>query len=111
MLKISRKLLLVTIITSTVCLFGCSVDKKSSDSDLKEKVSVAVSIVPQETFVKEVGGDKVDIVTMIPPGKSPENFAPTPDTMEKLSNASIIIVAVSTYILFSMGTKLLKYNL
>ncbi len=89
MLKISRKLLLVTIITSTVCLFGCSVDKKSSDSDLKEKVSVAVSIVPQETFVKEVGGDKVDIVTMIPPGKSPENFAPTPDTMEKLSNASI----------------------
>lgn len=74
---------------SVIFSFGCSIREKSSNKNIEKKLSVAVSIVPQETFVKEVGGDKVDVITMIPPGKSPENFAPTPDIMEKLSSASI----------------------
>lgn len=38
----------------------CSDNKKSSNSNIKEKCSLVVSIVPQETFVKVVGGDKLD---------------------------------------------------
>ncbi|MGH4141067.1 metal ABC transporter solute-binding protein, Zn/Mn family [Clostridium sp.] len=89
MLKTSKKLLLFSIIFSAIFFSACSADKETSDNNIKEKLSVAVSIVPQETFVKAVGGDKVNIVTMIPPGKSPENFAPNPDIMESLSSASV----------------------
>lgn len=35
-------------------------------SDSSDKPTVAVSIVPQSTFVKEVAGELVDVVTMIP---------------------------------------------
>lgn len=89
MLKINKNILLFSITFSIVFFSACGVDKKTNDTNIKEKISVAVSIVPQENFVKTVGGDKVDIVTMIPPGKSPENFAPNPDIMEKLSTASV----------------------
>lgn len=54
-----------------------------------ERIIVAVSIVPQATFVEAVGGDLVDVVTMIPPGANPENYAPTPKAMEELSLASL----------------------
>ena len=54
-----------------------------------EKITVAVSIVPQETFVRAVAGDHVDVVTLIPPGYSPENYEPSPSIMKKLSDASV----------------------
>jgi zinc transport system substrate-binding protein len=89
MLKISKKLVVFLVSISVIFSSGCSIREKSNNKNIEKKLSVAVSIVPQEAFVKEVGGDKVDVITMIPPGKSPENFAPTPDIMEKLSGASI----------------------
>jgi zinc transport system substrate-binding protein len=54
-----------------------------------EKLTIAVSIVPEETFVKAVGGDLVEVVTMIPPGNSPENYAPSPRELELLSKSSV----------------------
>ncbi|WP_102399423.1 metal ABC transporter solute-binding protein, Zn/Mn family [Haloimpatiens massiliensis] len=67
---------------------GCS--KKSSSKNISlnnNKLTVAVSIVPEETFVKAVAGDLVNMVTLIPPGKSPENSEPTTETLEAFSNA------------------------
>lgn len=50
---------------------------------------IAVSVVPQETFVKKVGGDYVEVITMIPPGYSPANYAPTPKELMDFSEAKI----------------------
>lgn len=50
---------------------------------------VAVTIVPQRTFVKAVCGDLMDVVTLVPPGNSPENYEPTPDVMAQLERASL----------------------
>lgn len=36
-----------------------------------------------------VGGDQVDVITMIPKGANPENFAPDPKQMAALSEAQI----------------------
>lgn len=88
-MKNNKKLLFLFIVVSVIFLFGCSANEKNNNSNTENKINVAVSIVPQETFVRVVGGDKVDVTTMIPPGKSPENFAPTPDIMEKFSEANI----------------------
>ena len=89
MIRNNKVLFLFFIFVFIIFIPGCSVDERSSDSKLEERINVAVSIVPQETFVRAVGGDKVDVITMIPPGKSPENFAPTPDIMGKFSEANI----------------------
>jgi len=50
---------------------------------------VAVSIVPQQTFVNMVAGDDVDVLVLIPPGYSPENYAPRPKDLVALDGASL----------------------
>lgn len=52
-----------------------------------DKISVAVSILPQVEFVRNVGGDYVDIIEMVPPNSSPETYEPNPGQMKQLSRA------------------------
>jgi len=88
---------------------------KESGSDTRQKrPTAAVSIVPEKTFAEAVCGDRFDIVTMIPPGYSPENYEPVPQELEKFSTAavyfSIGVPAESTNILprLSGTTKLVS---
>lgn len=75
------------LVLSTICLFGCS--NKTQEEVTEEKPIITVSIVPEQTFVEAVCGDLVDVVTLITPGSSPENYEPTPLKMENLSNSSL----------------------
>lgn len=91
------------VITGAV---SCSTASDSS------KITVAVSVMPQKAFVEAVGGDLIDTVVMIPPGKSPENYEPSPKLMSAFSEAdiyfSIGVPAESAYILpiVSKSTKI-----
>ncbi len=58
-----------------------------SGHDLDDKTTVAVSILPQAGFVEAVGGDKVKVVVMVPPGASPHTYEVTPGQMASLANA------------------------
>lgn len=66
-------------------LFGCTAKEETTS----EKKIIAVSIVPQETFVKAVCGDLVDVVTMVPPGNNPANYEPTTQEMIKFNEAEL----------------------
>lgn len=79
--------LMLALFLTFICLTvtGCS----ESVNNEHNKITVAVSIVPQETFVKKVAGDLVNIVTLIPPGYSPTNYQPNPQLMEAFSKASL----------------------
>jgi len=87
MKKVIRNLVGTAMILSTMCLFGCSSEVK--EKAVEEKPIIAVSIVPEQTFVEAVCGDLVDIVTLVPSGSSPENYEPTAQEMEKFSDASL----------------------
>lgn len=52
-------------------------------------LNVAVSILPQKTFVKEIGGDKVNVSLMVLPGNSPHMYEPKPSQMKEIANADI----------------------
>jgi zinc transport system substrate-binding protein len=53
------------------------------------KVNVAVSIIPQQEFVKAIGGDKVTTLLMVEPGNSPHMYEPKASQMKELSKANI----------------------
>ena len=77
-----KKILCLLIV---VILFtGCG-EKEIKDKDIK----IAVSIVPQETFVKAVAGDLVSVTVLIPPGNSPANYQPSPKQMIDFNEADI----------------------
>src|SRR5690554_1206567 len=84
-LKTKNPIMCFFIIILMVTIASCS---ESTDTS-SDRIVVAVSIVPQETFVKQIAGDLIDVVTMIPPGSNPENFAPSPQQLQDFSKASI----------------------
>lgn len=98
-----RLLILLTVLL----LVGCQT--KTAD-----KLQVAVSIVPQETFVKAVAGDLVDVVVLIPPGFSPANYQPTPKEIEAFNASKVyfhIDVPAEEHILESVPSSITLIDL
>jgi len=60
-----------------------------AETGASEQVGMAVTILPQAEFVENIGGDKVSVTVMVPPGASPHTFEPTPSQMAALSKANI----------------------
>lgn len=50
---------------------------------------VAVSILPQAEFVERVGGERVEVLTLVGPGQSPHTYDPTPKEMVSLAEADV----------------------
>jgi zinc transport system substrate-binding protein len=55
----------------------------------QQKMKVVVSILPQEYFVKRVGGDFVDVDVLVGPGQSPHSFDATPRQLDGISHATL----------------------
>ncbi|MDC0933824.1 zinc ABC transporter substrate-binding protein, partial [Arcobacteraceae bacterium] len=53
------------------------------------KTNVIVSILPQQTFVEKIGGDKVEVTTMVRPGSDPHTYEPRPSQMTAITKADI----------------------
>ena len=43
-------------------------------------------------LVRAVGGDRVDVTVVVPPGAEPHTFEPTPSLMVKLSQADLYVM-------------------
>jgi zinc transport system substrate-binding protein len=67
-----------------------------------DKLIIAVSVIPEKTFVEAVCGDLVDVIALIPPGNSPENYEPSPKEMEMFYNSSLY---------FSIGVRTEEANI
>lgn len=75
MKKIIYSLLLVVI--ATAC----------AENKIKEKPIVTVTLEPQRYFAEAIAGDKLEIVSMVPQGSSPETYDPSPRQMVALNQS------------------------
>lgn len=55
----------------------------------EDKINIFVSIPPQKFLVERIGGNRVNVITMLKPGHSPETYDPSPGQMAMLSRAKI----------------------
>ncbi|MFH1925078.1 MAG: zinc ABC transporter substrate-binding protein [Chloroflexota bacterium] len=53
------------------------------------RMGVVVTVLPQAEFVEKVGGEKVGVTVMVPPGASPHTYEPTPSQMTALAKAEM----------------------
>ena len=52
-------------------------------------INTVVSILPEQTFVKAIGGDKVNVSLMVQPGNSPHTYEPKPSQMIDIAKADL----------------------
>lgn len=54
-------------------------------------MNVAVSILPQQTFVQKIGKERVHVTLMVPPGTSPHTYEPKASQMKALSKVAVYL--------------------
>lgn len=76
-------------------LAGCRADKETSRQNSSggqtDKLIVFVSVLPQADFVKQLGGDKVEVNVMMPPGANEHNYEPDSGQLKALSKADLYV--------------------
>lgn len=89
-IKAFRMLMGLALVVGLLLLIsGCQSGEKSQATSEGDKPIIAVTIVPEKTFVEAVCGDLAEVITLVPPGNSPGNYEPTPQEMEKFSQAAV----------------------
>lgn len=53
------------------------------------KPLAAVSIAPQAYFLKQIAGDRVDVLVMVPAGADPHTYEPKPRQLARLAKAAL----------------------
>ena len=55
------------------------------------KLNVAVTLQPYAKIVEEIGGDRVSVITMIPPNADPHSYEPKPQVLKSYSKADLYL--------------------
>lgn len=84
------KKFLLALVVVLLALSACARTPEQTDS---EKLTISVSILPQQWFVDRIGGDRVKTQAMVGSGDDPHTFEPTPQQMTNLA-ASRIFFAI-----------------
>lgn len=80
-----KKLLLLCLCLLLVS--GCG----STDSVDKSKLQIAASFYPMAEFAQAVGGDKVQVTTMVPAGAEPHDWEPAPKDLTRLGRSKVFV--------------------
>ena len=56
----------------------------------QRRPGIAVSILPMKYFVERISGDDFEVMVIVPPGKSPATYEPTPRQVGSLAGAKIL---------------------
>lgn len=86
MKKIS--LALASILVIPFLLLGCGSKEEVVDTN---KINVVVSINPLKEFTEIIGGDKVNVTSLVPENMEPHDFDPKPRDIEALSKSDIFV--------------------
>jgi zinc transport system substrate-binding protein len=81
--ELSRRLFVLTAIAAVTLLGGCGGKKASG------KPRVAVSIFPLYDVTRRIAGDRLDVVLVLPPGRSEHGYDPTPKEVARFEGARL----------------------
>lgn len=80
-----RKILLFSLILM-LALTACATP---AAKDEPEKLTISVSILPQQWFVDQIGGDRVRTQAMVGSGDDPHTYEPSPQQMTNLADSDL----------------------
>jgi ABC-type Zn uptake system ZnuABC Zn-binding protein ZnuA len=89
LLAIAKGITAVWLSLASLGLTACAGGANPS-SARDEKLLVAASIAPLADFARQVGGDHVGVITLVPPGASPHTFEPTPSQVAQMARARVL---------------------
>ena len=87
----SKKLAIVLFsLLMVFSLSGCS-GSGNKPTEAAAKIRVAATIFPVADIISNIGGDKVEVTTLLPAGSSPHTFEATPEQLKQISNTRLFV--------------------
>ena len=86
-----KKIYILLIIT--LFLFSCSGKKSEIKQDKNEKIQIVTTIGMIADAVKNIGGDLVNVTTLMGPGIDPHLYKASAGDVRRMSSANIIFYA------------------
>jgi ABC-type Zn uptake system ZnuABC Zn-binding protein ZnuA len=81
---------IILMIVFTLGLSACGAEPPSPISD--DDLLVVASILPLADFTRQVGGDRIQVETLVPAGASPHTYELTPAHLKAISRASLLVL-------------------
>jgi zinc transport system substrate-binding protein len=75
------------LLIATAC-GGNGVTPVASDA----RLTVVASIYPMAYFAERIGGERVDVITLVPPGVEAHSFVPTPGDLQTNARADVAVM-------------------
>jgi zinc transport system substrate-binding protein len=83
---INKVIAIISVLIAVLAIVAISHAPKAKTTG---KIGVVVTILPQAEFVERVGGDKVTVSIMVPPGQEPHTYAPTLNQLAAVKQAKL----------------------
>ncbi len=87
-----KKYAAISIMLALAILLGACARTSPTAPAEHGKMLVMASINPLANFATQVGGDRVQVETVVPPGASPHTYEPKPSQLKALSRAKVLVL-------------------
>jgi ABC-type Zn uptake system ZnuABC Zn-binding protein ZnuA len=88
---IARKTRTVVLSVIPLLLFGaCESRPSQTQSAAPQKIVVVTTMTVLGDLIQQVGGDKVELRSLVPPGGDVHTYQPTPEDITRVSQAQIV---------------------
>ncbi len=88
----NKKINLIIIITFISLTFvGCNTIKENNTTENNNKINVVTTIFPTYDFVRQIGGENVNVTMLLKPGQEAHSYEPTPKDILNIQNSDLFI--------------------
>lgn len=90
-MKINKYLLgVLSLIILGIFILAFSKNMLFQKTSLSSKPKVAATIFPLYDILKNIAGEEIEVVLLLPPGASPHTYDPTPQEVKKLAGSQAL---------------------
>lgn len=83
--------LTIILLAGMLMLGAAGCQKTSEQTDGNAVIKVVATNFPPYDFARQVGGDKVEVTMLVPPGAESHSYEPTPQDIIKIQNCDVFI--------------------
>ena len=83
--------MMLAMVTAGAMMTGCGTKATSQPETVEDGLQVYTSFYPLYDFAKKVGGDKVNVVNLVPTGVEPHDYEPSARNIAGLEEADVFI--------------------
>lgn len=91
--KYNKKIILLLIVILIMIVFS-SCGKKVEEAEKSKdngKINVVASIFPEYDFLRQIGGDHINLTMLLTPGAESHSYEPTPQDILEVQNSDLFV--------------------